>query len=199
MTTFVVNDPAVCDQVAELLGPFRSSKPGRPATNDRVRDRQALVEAERRLAHLQEDLGQTQDLLAQSTAKLAAERKAHDETTAKLVTAESDLAQTSRELEGARTELERVRTELERVREELTENRRELTKLRTQPAPATVKPLHGNSTRAKDRDAFAALARRMETNAMSQTKVPAEVLRIAARAVRDEIETVYGTAGKKAS
>lgn len=192
MTTFVVNDPAVCDQVAELLGPFRSSKPGRPATNDRVRDRQALMEAERRLAHLQEDLGQTQDLLAKSTAKLAAERKAHDETTAKLVAAESDLAQTSRELEGARAELERVR-------EELTENRRELTKLRTQPAPATVKPLHGNSARAKDRDAFAALARRMETNAMSQTKVPAEVLRIAARAVRDEIEKVYGTSGKRAS
>ncbi|GAA1722236.1 hypothetical protein [Dietzia cercidiphylli] len=192
MTTFVVNDPAVCDQVAELLGPFRSSKPGRPATNDRVRDREALLAAERRIADLEQDISQTQYLLAQSTAKLAAEREAHDETTAKLVAAESDLAQTSRELEGGRAELERVR-------EELTENRRELTKLRTQPAPATVKPLHGNSTRAKDRDAFTELARRMDEQARTQPKPRADVLRIAAGAVRDEVEKVYGTTGKKAS
>lgn len=185
MTTFVVNDPAVCDQVAELLGPFRSSKPGRPATNDRVRDREALLAAERRIADLEQDIGQTQDLLAQSTGKLAAEREAHDETTAKLVAAESDLAQTTRDLEKARGDLAKATKDLAAA-------------AAAEPA-AQPKPLHGNSTRAKDRDAFAALARRMETNAMSQTKVPAEVLRIAARAVRDEIETVYGTSGKKAS
>lgn len=192
MTTFVVKDPAVCDQLSALLEPFRSAKPGRPAKNDRVRDREALLAAEKRIAELEQDIGQTQDLLAQSTSQLAAEKAAHEETRAGLADAMRDHEQTTRMLEGGRAELERVR-------EELTENRRELTKLRTQPAPATVKPLHGNSTRAKDRDAFAALARRMETNAMSQTKVPAEVLRIAARAVRDEIETVYGTSGKRAS
>lgn len=183
MTTFVVNDPAVCDQVAELLGPFRSSKPGSQATNDRVRDREALLAAEKRIADLEQDIGQTQDLLAQSTAKLAVEREKHDETASCAVKVEADLAETTRELEKVRGDLAKATRDLA-----------------TAAAPAAQpKPLHGNSARAKDRDAFAALARRMETNAMSQTKVPAEVLRIAARAVRDEIEKVYGTSGKKAS
>lgn len=185
MTTFVVNDPAVCDKVAELLGPFRSSKPGRPATNDRVRDREALLAAEKRIADLEQDIGQTQDLLAQSTAKLAVEREKHDETAACAVKVEADLAETTRELE--------------KVRGDLAKATRDLASAAGAAPAAQPKPLHGNSARAKDRDAFAALARRMETNAMSQTKVPAEVLRIAARAVRDEIEKVYGTSGKKAS
>ncbi|MBB1034624.1 hypothetical protein G6031_09510 [Dietzia sp. CQ4] len=192
MTTFVVKDPAVCDQLSALLEPFRSAKSGRPAKNDRVRDREALLAAEKRIAELEQDIGQTQDLLAQSTSQLAAEKAAHEETRAGLADAMRDHEQTTRMLEGGRAELERVR-------EELSENRRELTKLRTQPAPAAVKPLHGNSARAKDRDAFVGLARRMEEQARTQPKVRADVLRVAAGGLRDEIARVYGAAGKKAS
>lgn len=199
--TYIVQDPTLREQLAGILEPFRSTKPGPPSSNDRVKDREALRAAESRIAELEQDIGQTQDLLAQSTTRLAAEREAHDETTAKLVAVESDLAQTARELDKTAGKLDQARTQVTGRDDALSRARAEITDLHAQlntarATAATVKPLPSNQARAKDRDAFATLARRMEDQAKTKSKGVGDILRIAARAVRDEIDTVYGPAAK---
>lgn len=186
MTTYLVKDPAVCDQLADLLGPFETTTATSP------RERRKLRDAEQRITHLESDLGQTQDLLAQSTTALAAERQKHDETTAKLVQAESDLAQTTRDLETTRETLAAEKAALHEAGREISELRRRLDTV----GHATA--ADGDNARTQDRKAFEALAIRMEQQALSQNKTVADVLRLAARAVRDELGAVYAPA-KKAS
>lgn len=201
---FIVQDLPLRMQLADLLEPFRSTKPARPASNDRVKDREALRAAENRIAALEQDIGQTQDLLAQSTTALAAERLAHGGTTLKLDAATADLATAGKELDRVTSKLDQAQTQvvgrdaaLARAHAELTKLRAELNTVPTgklRPAESAT----GTTSRGRDRDAFASLARRMEDQAKTKTGDVADTLRVAAGFMRREIDTVYG-AGKKAS
>lgn len=179
--TYVVHDPTLCEQLAGLLSPFRTGSPATPRAGG-ARERQALRDAEKRIAGLETELGQTQDLLSRSTVELNAERARHDEASGHLVAVETDLANTSRELAEARNELGHSVRARQLLSEDLAE------------AKAAATSAASDAARARDRKAFDALAARMEQQALSQSNSVADVLRLAARAVRDEIGTVYGTA-----
>ena len=186
MSTYIVKDPAVRDQLAEILTPHQTDTAPSPRERRKARD------AEQRISHLESDLGQTQDLLAKSTTALAAEREKHDHTTARVVELETEVAQTTRDLENTRETLAAKKDALNQSQRDVRELRRKLDTVGHATAHA------GDDARNRDRKAFEALAVRMEQQAMSQNKTVGDVLRLAARAVRDEITAVYSPA-KKAS
>lgn len=130
---------------------------------------------------LEKQVEQLQFDLATAVEQLEASRKLHS--------SEADELQDSKHA---------LQTDLAHAEHRITELERDLTKAKN-VAPVAPKPLDGRTARGKDRKAFAKLADRMDREALSQSKTVAGVLRTAAKSVRDEIEIVYGHAGRAAS
>lgn len=199
---FVVRDPDVCAALEQLLAPHRT-EPAAPADTSSAKIAALMAAAEAAAAALGGDPTNTlppdatiEQILdhvhtaghVQGRALAVAERREEEAEAAESVRrAESSAAHAERQLDQAN---EQLRAALAKVAE-----------LESRPAAAAEAPRkpRGNSPRAQDRDAFTDLARRMDEQARTQPKPRADVLRIAAKYLRDEIEAVYGAAGKKAS
>lgn len=130
---------------------------------------------------LEKQVEQLQVDLATAVEQLEASRKLHS--------SEADELQDSKHA---------LQTDLAHAEHRITELERDLAKAKD-VAPVAPKPLDGRTSRGKDRKAFAALADRMDREALSQSKTVAGVLRTAAKSVRDEIAIVYGHADRAAS
>lgn len=194
---FVVRDPDVCAALEQLLEPHRTDRAPAPTNDgsDRVADLMAAAEkyvtelTDMRPDHLPER-ATIETLLAlvhtegistgrdQATAEGREWSEAMDD---RVRRAESAVAHSERELDQTRGQLQDALAKIAEL----------------EARPGTRRPTV-SALRLKDQAAFADLARRMETNALSQPKVRAEVLRIAAKGIRDEIDAVYGDE-KKAS
>lgn len=133
---------------------------------------------------LEKQVEQLQVDLATAVEQIEASRKLH-----KQARSEAEELQDSKHA---------LQTDLAHAEHRITELERDLTKAKN-VAPVAPKPLDGRTARGKDRKAFAALADRMDREALSQSKTVAGVLRTAAKSVRDEIEIVYGHADRAAS
>lgn len=133
---------------------------------------------------LEKQVEQLQFDLATAVEQLKASRNLH-----KQARSEAD------ELQDSKHALE---TDLAHAQKLLDDLDAELEKVKAS-TPTGPKPLDGRTARGKDRKAFLDLADRMERQALTQPKDRAAVLRVAAQGVRDEIATVYGDTGKKAS
>ncbi|MFN3600529.1 MAG: hypothetical protein ACK4UY_03965 [Dietzia sp.] len=126
-------------------------------------------------------------------ARARAERDLDDTTAqlkdalAKVTDLETDVATAGRERELADGELNKLRKTIGDLHDDLEEARK------APPAPRAT------GSRLVDKRSFTALADRMDNQARTQPKDIGDVLRLAARAVRDEVTAVYGPAGKKAS
>lgn len=171
-----------------------------------------LRRAETDLSHAEKQLDETtaqlQDALAKIAAlekaaittavpdagELEAERARHAETRARLADVEADLEQTTQERNDAHAAATGRGTALDQARAELTELRAEMNTPRPQASPS--RPVPVPAARARDRDAFASLARRMEDQSIGKEKPIADTLRVAAGYLRREIGTVYGPEAK---
>lgn len=185
---FVVRDPEVCAALETMLAPHRTDTT--PARGDEIMGRAR--------AHLGSTMTITTDADATieelldtvyTTARgdgrgqaASEHRESSMETQERLREAESDLAHTERELDQTRQQLQDA---LAKVAE-------------LEARPSGRRPTV-SAQRQKDQAAFADLAARMDREALSQTKTPAAVLRMAATSVRDEIAIVYGNVERKAS
>lgn len=172
---FVVRDPAVCAALEKLLAPHRVTAIAAPESNDLSEVLQERARrAETAAARAERDLDATRQQIQDALAELVAVKDFRE---AK-ATAERD---------------ERANAE---TRQQLEEAQAQVAKLAARPdgRRPTVSAL-----RLKDQEAFAALADRLDREAMSQSQTPAAVLRIASKAVRDEIAVIYGNAERKAS
>lgn len=155
-------------------------------------------EVRERIHHLEAEAEQTQRLLAQAVADLEAERTARraadqeaDQLKARIVDLQTDLATTGRELELANGQVRTLRERVDELHSDLDEARK------APPAPLAPR---ATGSRIADKRAFSALAELMENQARVAKSADArDTLRLASRAVRDEIAKVYGPGGKKAS
>lgn len=195
---FVVRDPDVCAALEQLLEPHRTDRAPAPAADDSARVADLVAEAAPYANELSGDPTATYESIGQMLEHVHA--RAHDAGHAKgreQATAEGRewseaMDDRVRRAESAVAHSER---ELDQTREQLQGALAKIAELEARPG--TRRPTV-SALRLKDQAAFADLARRMETNALSQPKVRAEVLRIAAKYLRDEITAVYGDE-KKAS
>lgn len=173
--TFIVRDSADERAISALLARHRV-KGSSSAPAGSARERQELRAAEHRLLELEATYEQTQQLLARAVADLEAERTArreeHDQKYSRLVDTEAALARADLTINAMEAELATARDEA------------------SKPTPIGAA---ASVARDEDRAAFAALADRLDREAVAKSKVLADVLRLAARAVRDEITTVYGS------
>ena len=191
---FVVRDPDVCAALEQLLAPHRTIAAPAPQPNGNA----LLTAAQRHAATLiagpddtppaGETIEQVLDRVhgsafsegrAQATEEGREWSEAMDD---RVRRAESAVAHSERELDQTRGQLQDALAKIAEL----------------EARPGTRRPTV-SALRLKDQAAFADLARRMEDNARSQPKPRAEVLRIAAKYLRDEITAVYGPDGKKAS
>lgn len=196
---FVVRDPDVCDALEQLLAPHRTDRAPAPVVDDSARIEALIAEAAPYAAELAGDPTASYESIGQmlehvhARAHDAGHAKGREKATAegrewseamddRVRRAESAVAHSERELDQTRGQLQDA---LARIAE-------------LEARPGTRRPTV-SALRLKDQAAFADLARRMEDNARSQPKPRAEVLRIAAKYLRDEITAVYGPDGKKAS
>lgn len=130
--------------------------------------------AESALARAERDLDTTRGQLQDALAKIAA--------------LETDVATAGRERELANGELAKARKTIGDLHDDLEKTRK------APPAPRAT------GSRIADKRAFAALADLMENQARGAKSADATgTLRLAARAVRDEIDRVYGPTERKAA
>lgn len=130
--------------------------------------------AESAVAHAERDLDTTRGQLQDALARIA--------------DLETDVATAGRERELADGELAKLRKTIGQLHDDLEKARK------APPAPRAT------GSRVADKRAFASLADLMENQARGAKSVDAAgTLRLAARAVRDEIDRVYGSTERKAS
>lgn len=195
---FVVRDPAVCAALEQLLAPHRTD-----TTDDGSAAIVTLMaDAEARAAeltgeptgHLPPD-ATVEQLLEHVDAKARLDGliKGREQATAEGRTWSEEMQDRVRRAEAAVARAER---EVENSREDLEQALAKIAELEVRPSGRrpTVSAL-----RLKDQESFAALADRLDREAMSQTKTPAAVLRIASKAVRDELAVIYGNTERTAS
>lgn len=185
---FVVRDPQVCAALETMLAPHRTDH-----TPDR--DCEIMHRARTHLATaktINPDPDSTiEDLLdlTYSSAYTAGHSQGASEQPA-------TTKETQDRLREAETSLSHTERDLDQTRQQLQDALDKIAELKARPSGRrpTV-----SAQRQKDQAAFADLAARMDREALSQTKTPAAVLRMAATSVRDEIAIVYGNADRKAS
>lgn len=204
---FVVRDPEVCAALEQLLAPHRTEPARTAAAADEAIASRRLAQT---LAELEESAARLSDIDPADlpvgvtvTGLLERVHQAGHTDGHALATSEGrEWSEAMRDrVRRAEAAVAHAEREGEKATAQLREALAKIAELEARRAPAAEAPKkpRGNSPRAQDRDAFTDLARRMEEQARTQPKPRADVLRIAAGAVRDEIVKVYGTSGKKAS
>lgn len=188
---FVVRDPEVCAALETMLAPHRTDHSPTPGDDGADLMARALAYVG---AHMTISAGKDatiEELLdaVYATARdvgreqaAAEHRKSAEQDQDRLHETQSDLAATEQDLDATRQQLQDALAKI--------------TELEARPSGRrpTVSAL-----RLQDQKAFAALADRMDREALSQTKTVAAALRVAAQGVRDEIAIIYGGAKRKAS
>lgn len=190
---FVVRDPGVVAALEALLQPHYTgpvAAPDGPTADDIVATAVARARGlldveipfadEATIEHIV-DYVHAKALDAGRQQATAEGRTHAEDLQDRLTQAETSVAHAERRVDKAHEQLEAALAKIT-----------DLETATTKPAPASS----GSALRRKDQKAWAALADRMEREAMSQPKTPADVLRVCAKFVRDEIAAVYGTADR---
>lgn len=152
------------------------------------RSQQDLADARDAHADLSERLRVTEVALARANRDLDDTTAQLKDALAKIADLETDVATAGRERELADGELAKLRKTIGDLHDDLGKARK------APPAPRAT------GSRIADKRAFASLADLMENQARGAKSVDAAgTLRLAARAVRDEIDRVYGSTERKAS
>ncbi|WP_404851105.1 hypothetical protein [Dietzia kunjamensis] len=189
---FIVRDPDVCAALEQLLEPHRTEPAPAPADTSSSQIAALVADAAAVAAELTCNPTATYESVGQmlehvdARARLTGEAAGREQATAEGREWSEAMDDRVRRAESAVAHSER---ELDQTRGQLQDALARIAELEARPGTrrSTVSAL-----RLKDQAAFSDLARRMETNALSQPKVRAEVLRIAAKGIRDEIAAVYG-------
>ncbi|WP_010540398.1 hypothetical protein [Dietzia alimentaria] len=224
---FIVRDADVCAALEQLLAPHRidegaaratemlnsaeahaSKLTGDPASHlpetieqlldhvhkdGQTRSKQDLADARDQRDALAKKLRDTEKEIRVSESSIARTERDLDEANAQLKDALAKITSLESDVATAGRDSELAEGELNKLRNTVADLHSKLEKTRATPAPAVT-----TGSRNADKKAFDALATRMDNQALGQPKSVGDVLRLAARAIRDEIDTVYANT-KKAS
>lgn len=189
---FVVRDPAVCAALEQLLVPHRTD-----STDDgSAAIAKLMADAEARAAELTGE--PTGHLPPDTTIEQLLDyvhRDGQDLSKDSLAEAQDQRGTLNTRLSDAEAALHRADGELTATSGLLQDALAKIAELEARPAGRRP---NVSVARNSDQKAFVALADRLDREALSQPQTPATVLRLASKAVRDEISIVYGNAERKA-